>query len=50
MKKLLLSALALSSLSLCACMSKDAEAADDATSQTEAPKANLVSFAITGMT
>ena len=29
---------------------KVAKAADDTTSQTEAPKANLVSFAITGMT
>jgi len=53
MKKLLITALALGSLGLVACTSKDAEAAepaDDSTSQTEAPKANLVAFAITGMT
>ncbi len=53
MKKLLITALALGSLGLVACTDKEAEAAapeGDESSQTEAPKAQTVAFAITGMT
>ena len=53
MKTLLVTALALSSLGLVACGSGEVEAAagaSDSTSKTEAPKAQTVSFAITGMT
>ncbi|MEE8469541.1 MAG: hypothetical protein V3T22_13865 [Planctomycetota bacterium] len=53
MKTLLVTALALSSLGLVACGSGGVEAAagaSDSTSKTEAPKAQSVSFAITGMT
>lgn len=53
MKTLLITALALSSLGLVACGSGELEAAPgagDSASKTEAPKAQAVSFAITGMT
>ncbi len=52
MQKLLVTALALGSLGLVACQSDEAMAADDSTAQgqAEAPKAQTVSFAITGMT
>ena len=50
MKKLLITALALSA-GLSACTSEAPVEADDATSQnTEAPKAELVSFNVSGMT
>ena len=50
MKKLLITALALGSLGLVACQSDEGMAADDSTAQAEAPKAQTVSFSITGMT
>jgi hypothetical protein len=51
MKKLLITAVALGSLGLVACTTKKEEApSDDGTSKTEAPNAQTVAFAITGMT
>ncbi len=50
MNKLLITALALGSISLVACKSNEATATGDNMAQAEAPKAQTVSFAITGMT
>jgi hypothetical protein len=51
MKKLLVTAVALGSLGLVACKAKKEDApGDEGTSKIEAPNAQTVSFAITGMT